>query len=755
MSRRSYPVADRYEEVERDYYREQPPPPRPRSSAPHEHLDIDIDIDRRSRAPPPRTEYAPTEVRERERTRNVPDFLREDYARSTAGPLVVREEFVDRERSRQRPRERSEVEREEIKITERDRGDTRSRRGDDVRSEVRSIAPSRRTEVREEEIIETKSRAPEREEWMPRRNHDREIDINIRERKDDDVRSRRGSPPRTVREGEREEIVFRRGEVERRPRADVEKEEIIFRRDESNRPSPPRSRARSVVRDRELDIDIDIKRRDVSDTASRAPREKVEKVEKEEIVFRPRDRGSPPRERSIPPPPQLIGREREEIIYRRPRDPPPPPREVEKEQIIIRQRRRSSPSPVPPPAPAPPPPETREREQIIIRQRRPRTPSPSPSPSPPPPPPALSPEPIIQPPIRQEIIREIVTHHRHIDHGVERARSPTPPPIPEPPPPKKEEKREEDLEIEIRRRGTRDGKYYDEDIIFEDRRRDTASHSHSHSHTRSESLDTHRPRSASPARTERSERRVYRGEAHDEIAHEADYYNRKVSERAYMGEAWNGATKDWGIVDVPPGTRRVQMDGVGGGSQEITWQQYNGVRRGKFVTAEQEFEAEFETGRRSLPPPSEPPERPREEVRETRIDIRERGAPSTSGELIRRDEVYKPAPPKDMWTEITKDLVIKEAIEEMGYDYEETDPFFYVMEYLKYDDVLRLVEISEQIRHQRRDRIREIQYEREDIKERDRWEVEHRSKHEPKYEDVIYEREVYEETGPRRHRYRY
>ena len=155
-----------------------------------------------------------------------------------------------------------------------------------------------------------------------------------------------------------------------------------------------------------------------------------------------------------------------------------------------------------------------------------------------------------------------------------------------------------------------------------------------------------------------------------------------------MGEAWNGATKDWGIVDVPPGTRRVQMDGIGGGSQEITWQQYNGVRRGRFMTADQEYDAEFETGRKSLPPPE--PEKPREEVRETRIDIRERDVPRTGGELIKRDEVYRATPPKEMWTEITKDLVTKEAIEEMGYAYEETEPFFYVMDYLKYVCCARL-----------------------------------------------------------------
>ena len=39
---------------------------------------------------------------------------------------------------------------------------------------------------------------------------------------------------------------------------------------------------------------------------------------------------------------------------------------------------------------------------------------------------------------------------------------------------------------------------------------------------------------------------------------------------------------------------------------------------------------------------------------------------------------------KDMWTEVAKDLVTKEAIDEMGYEYEETEHFFYVIEYLKY-----------------------------------------------------------------------
>jgi hypothetical protein len=188
----------------------------------------------------------------------------------------------------------------------------------------------------------------------------------------------------------------------------------------------------------------------------------------------------------------------------------------------------------------------------------------------------------------------------------------------------------------------------------------------------------------------------------DDVAAEAEYYNRRAAERSYPGEAYNGATKDWAIVDVPPGTNRVRMDGIGGGSQEITWQRYNGVRRSKFITDGQEYDSDF--GR--MPP--------------SKKDV---GPP-----------VRSKAP--DMWTEITKDLVLKEAIETVGYDYEETDFFFYVMEYLRYEDVLQLVELSDNIRRNRRNRIREIEWEREQL-ERDRM----RSA-QPAYDEHIYEREI-------------
>ena len=114
-----------------------------------------------------------------------------------------------------------------------------------------------------------------------------------------------------------------------------------------------------------------------------------------------------------------------------------------------------------------------------------------------------------------------------------------------------------------------------------------------------------------------------------------------------MGEAWNGATRDWAIVDVPPGTNRVQMDGVGGASQEISWQRYNGVRRANFNP---------DSG----------------------------GPPASMPEDLRRKFVGVRPKEDSMWTEITKDLVVREALEGSGYEFEETEYFYYVMEYLRY-----------------------------------------------------------------------
>lgn len=161
---------------------------------------------------------------------------------------------------------------------------------------------------------------------------------------------------------------------------------------------------------------------------------------------------------------------------------------------------------------------------------------------------------------------------------------------------------------------------------------------------------------------------------------EAEYITSKIDSRGRMGEAWGGATKDWTIVDVPPGTERVRMDGVGGASTDTTWSKYSGVRRTQFIP-------ERDGGVVARAPSPPPPPRERERTtsvsvydREKEIDIEK----ITDRRITRTTAPPPPPPPKEMWTEITKDLVCREAIEELGYDYEETKWFFYIMDYLRY-----------------------------------------------------------------------
>ena len=193
--------------------------------------------------------------------------------------------------------------------------------------------------------------------------------------------------------------------------------------------------------------------------------------------------------------------------------------------------------------------------------------------------------------------------------------------------------------------GEHNGHKYDEDLIIDTRRKPAKEPAYEPRppRHRSRSMETRPARYAEP------------------IDEEAEYYARKTAERAYIGEAYNGAIKDWAIVDVPPGTNRVKMDGIGGASQEVTWQRYNGVRRSKFI-------AEDDSGYGG--------ERDRDD--ELMVRTPERGL-----DKGRRFVAQKPKT-EAMWTEITKDLVIKEAIEGCGYDFEETEFFFYVMEYLRY-----------------------------------------------------------------------
>ncbi|TAQ83105.1 hypothetical protein B7494_g8570 [Chlorociboria aeruginascens] len=425
------------------------------------------------------------------------------------------------------------------------------------------------------------------------------------------------------------------------------------------------------------------------------------------------------RERSpSPPPPQLRARVVETTQRFRERSPSP----VRIRERIIERERSPSPQPV-------------ERVRTRITERETRPPSPSPSPSPPP---------IRAPPIHQEII----THHRHIDHGFERARAPTPPP------PARKEKTEIDIytsrnntEVDITKisnpsrsrtpqpHAHRD--IYEDTYIYESDRDKLRTHD-----TR---LDIRRSVSSAPRDRERERVDIRHNES------ESDFYARKTDERAVIGEAFNGHTKDWSIVDVPPGTERVRMDGVGGGGQEITWQRYNGVRRSRFIP---EREKEFEI------------EAPKRESSGLEIEIHSRHHRRGSGvyereyERIEESGDRRLGPPRgpskkagELWTEITKDLVVREAIEQMGYDFEETEFFYYVIQYLGYEDVLELVQLSDHIRRERQDRLREIERERIRMekreRERDEWERAERRRERDAYkngygydDERIIEREV-------------
>lgn len=98
------------------------------------------------------------------------------------------------------------------------------------------------------------------------------------------------------------------------------------------------------------------------------------------------------------------------------------------------------------------------------------------------------------------------------------------------------------------------------------------------------------------------------------------------------------------IIDVPAGTRRVTVDM--GREADINWRRDNGVRRSRGLGSE-------------------------------------------------------------LWTEITKDLVTREAIEYCGYQYEETEFFYYIFEYLHRDQINELVDITHDVRRQR---VRDLEY---------------------------------------------
>ncbi|KKY22674.1 hypothetical protein UCRPC4_g03176 [Phaeomoniella chlamydospora] len=520
-----------------------------------------------------------------------------------------------------------------------------------------------------EVIIRRGEREPDRRPPPPRDIYDRE-DIIIRRDQDD----RRTLPPRD--DFERDEVIIRRDRDDRRPpprREEIDREELIIRDDRTARGGRYRDeidRDEVIFRDNgrrggaEIDFERDdvISRRD-PDRYDRvpAPRE----IDREEIIInRNRDRDDSRYERPLRD--DDFGRSRH-VSHERARSRSRP---RESDEIIIRRDREDSRGPR----------RGAEREEIVIRRDRSSSNESRP----------ISQAPSVPENDRMirapDIHQNVITHHRHVYHDdmvIERSRPRTPlPPSPPPPPPPPPPAREDET-IEIRRRGERNGRAYDEDIIINREstpappplRRPPPPPPSEYA-----PLEPYRP---PPPVFEPPPRRIMDPRDERDIREEAEFYNQKALERSYPGEAYHGSTTDWAIVDVPPGTHRVRMDGAGGGAQEITWQRYNGVRRSRF-----------------MPDGSSSDEGYGSEV----------GRPAMGGEG-RRYVGMKNA--RDgLWTEITKDLVVREALEQCNFEFEETDDFYYVIAYLKYEDVARLVGLSEDIRHDRRRRIKEIDWER-------------------------------------------
>jgi hypothetical protein len=284
----------------------------------------------------------------------LPDYMNDSYGRTNAGPLVMRERG---------PQPRSPPSAEPVRSS-RSRREAQAPRdyGQDYEVEEQLLVrhKSKRNKNRDNGSSDGASnngRAPRRRE---------EIDINIEDdrrsrgpRREDveiDIRQQQygRDQSRSRREDYDEEVTFRRGGARR--------EEVIYKSIEAE---PPR-RARGREFDEEIEVDV-----------RREPRSRGLEMDEVDVNFR-RDARSQSR-------PRVIAREREEYYYKR-REPSPPLQH--------------------------------QVEQITIRRPRTRTPSPSPEPEPEPESsPSPEPERELEPIKRPPIIQEIITHHRHIDHG--------------------------------------------------------------------------------------------------------------------------------------------------------------------------------------------------------------------------------------------------------------------------------------------------------------------------------------------------
>ena len=400
------------------------------------------------------TEYDEVDIREHRRRAPEPEFLREDYGRrSDAGQLVVRER--ERSRDRERPRRGGgSREEEEVVIDKRERSRERPRR----REREREV-------VEEDTVLVEKPRRREREREVV----EEEVIVPVGRRREEEIVYRNEGPPRPLRT-ERENFEFysrereferddplppprREREVPMAPLAPVRSEREVFEyRPKIREPSPEPEREEIIIkeerRERERPRYRDEREEEIIIKEDRRERErpKYRDEREEEIIIRERSRERPRyREEE-----EIIFRERERerdrhryqeerdsltirsddrnrarsrggfeesdaLVVRRTegggRSRGHSRSDFREEEISIREREREPPRRVRSPS--------HDREEITFRhddrggrhndeiviRRNERSPSPESS--------LRESEPIMRPPV----VQEVITHHRHIDHG--------------------------------------------------------------------------------------------------------------------------------------------------------------------------------------------------------------------------------------------------------------------------------------------------------------------------------------------------
>ncbi|KAJ5165404.1 uncharacterized protein N7500_007234 [Penicillium coprophilum] len=697
--RRSEPLVEDMERMHirerprRDFMAESYAPPRGRDDVTlmRTRKEVDMDSPERSmRLDRDDVYMRPPEPRRRPRPRDIDDdeaFFEEREIRrgSRRHPREVENDLIfdERERRRDRRHRPERVPEEDLIFEERpmERGGGRRRRSEpEFEEDEELIVERERTrgnrryprEFEEDELIVEDRGMHRGSRRHPERRSEDDLLFEEREK-----RHRRRHPER---EFEEDLLVEERGKPggrRYRPEREFEEEEMFIRRKE--REEPPLRRG--------WDSELDIRSRE----------RRLEFEEEEEPYYRPRPRARPPPPQQIEveevlmrdaPPERRGGRvsfsdeefsDDDVVVRRKDKGPRPGPVDRVDEEILIRERRekrRSVPS------------EDLERElrglQREVKEKVPldeelsmRAQVDSKSrprdleevkeeisirktkdklPSRPPSPSLAS---IHVPPIHQDVF----THHRHIEHGFEdphtpRVRSPEP----------RSRKGSFD-EIDIHHRKMRGGRVSEENITLKHRdSEESLAPEDSISPTSGPSLDFKDPWEREP---KSSTRRRPKPLDESDLAYSLkEPPSMRGMEEDIMTESTRtvdkapGGTDDWSVVHAPSQDDAIEMTGA----LDIV------------------------------------------EVEPRHVSVDEVKVGRVAQHVTEPEETRN-----DRWTEISKKLVVKEAIERMGFEYEETRGSYYIFSYLESDDIDELVELSDEIRSARRRRIRDIQRERNSV----------------------------------------